>query len=104
MSDLALDPASGLPLLPKGYFFRVKKGAFGVYPWVEIRHKIWFFSEEVSGRWTSYHFDTVEEEISYLAGALAKEFYERLYLEGTQKRLAGDYPPKRLEPHNGARG
>lgn len=79
-----------LPELPEGYFFRVRQHAFGFYPWVELRRKLkWFGSVKVDEVW-QYHteFDSVNQEVEYLAGVLEdrikerKRIYEDEYIEG----------------------
>lgn len=78
------------PKLPEGYFFRVRRDIFGIYPYVYLRKKNkWFGSHKVDSVWQFHtEFDSVREEIEYLAGVLTdrlherKRIYEDEYIEG----------------------
>lgn len=62
------------PNTPEGYFFRVKRTALGIYPFVELRKKLRYGSRKIQGMWQFHtEFDTVVEEIEYLAGRLLEE-------------------------------
>lgn len=92
-----IDEATGLPVLPDGYFFRVKTGTFDIFPWVELRQKLWIFSVRIAGKWSASQFSSVEAKISWLAFRLWEDFEAcRVEVEASI-RLSGDYPPKKLE-------
>jgi len=88
-----------MPELPEGYFFRVtQEYTFKIYPVVELhQRKKRNRSKVIDWEWTAHKFDTVEEQIEFLANRLYRKFKERNYRESTKSRLMGDYPPKTLE-------
>lgn len=94
-TDIEVDPSTGLPLLPEGYFFRVAKYRFGESNLeVHLRKKTRFGSTMLYSR------DTVgltpELTLKQTITQLAERIY-RLYREDLEiEALIGDYPPKRL--------
>lgn len=97
-----LDDDTGLPVLPEGYFWRVKRNRMNGWPlmndWpldVQVRRKTWFGSILVHwincNKWT-------DAEILHQAAQCAA-----LHLPGIigpeDKRLLGDYPTKKHRRH-----
>lgn len=79
------------PEIPEGYFFRVKEGPFGVYPWVELRKKNrWIGSREVGSAYQdSVNYKTTEEEVEFLARMLTKDFLRKE--ERKKEIFTGDF-------------
>lgn len=92
MTELTIDPASGLPKLPKGYFWRVKPcySRFCDYAVdVELRKRTWIFSHRVDDI-----FSTVPG-IPYSAAFLVESFYSTRSRYNGVDDVIGDYPPKK---------
>jgi len=62
------------PELPEGYFFRVKTGVRGQYPWVELRNKSWIGSYKIGAACHAPRTSTdVVDEIEWLARKLVRQ-------------------------------
>lgn len=106
--------STGMPELPKGYFWRVRvKEEYFSLPervFVDIRRKRLFGSEYVTGR-LLHHKTTPEgiysakglaapltdENVLHTAQLALKQWERKKAKAETEKRLLGDYPPNRLE-------
>lgn len=94
---MQIDAGTGLPELPEGYFWRVKTGPLGIFPWVELRKKTRFGSKKIDGSWWSgNNFRSIEAEIVYLASRIFEQF-EVAQERESKYHLIGDYPPKSIE-------
>lgn len=92
MTELTIDPASGLPVLPKNYFWRVKANSnpYSVFPLeLQLRFKIWIFSFEESSETTS------KATLHHAARNLATRYYNHLDAHDSLAEIIGDYPPKK---------
>lgn len=101
-TSVTLDPDTGLPLLPHGMFWRVKRERVIDPPIrIELRAKTWYGSREIRHSWV----DTIDEGAILHAAAFC---YEQWREECATRRanrarsrqlddLIGDYPPKKLE-------
>lgn len=95
-----LDPETGLPLLPDGYFWRVRSAHFRGHAYVELRSSYlkrhWLFWKKRLS--TKIHEEMILTPIS--RPRILKEARE--CVEAVQKHLVsdysllGDYPPKSL--------
>lgn len=93
-----IDPATGLPQLPEGYFWRVRKDTFfRQYSYIEIRKPGRLFGSKIVVQATRHTEDIDEQEIRTFADMLSEELEEKLNPKPrTEKNLFGDYPPKKL--------
>ncbi len=88
-----------MPTAPDGHFFRVKRGPFGIFPWVELRRKVLFWSEEVAG---SHNYGeipdgwTIEETIEWHAQNALNKYNAWRTMNTNADNFAGDYPPEEL--------
>ena len=115
MSGPAIDPATGLPLLPPGYFWRVYAAEY-TSKWVQVE----VIKRSLVKRWV--FFSSVKEDVmastscrynEYAASPVAKlrelahytyttlDLSGKLAAEAAAKKARvdatlGDYPPKRL--------
>jgi hypothetical protein len=95
MNDIIIDPATGLPQLPEGYFWRVEKAMPGSqYGYVRLmrRRKAWVPKVEASRIFTLT--ELTESELF----SDAVQVYSDFDFEGTARyrTLLGDYPPKTI--------
>jgi len=84
-----IDKATGLPALPDGYFWRVKRFGVGGYPLeVQLRHRVLFFStlvaSELSGNGRTSIFNA------------ARNAHQQWRYSVATAEYVGDYPPKTL--------
>lgn len=90
-----IDDATGMPVVPEGFFWRVKRGGFYRLN-VQLRQKfLWVLSLEVDSCPTD---DGSEWGVSNIAAYILHKWEERNNrVTGTGVRhLLGDYPPKKL--------
>ena len=94
---MSIDTYTGLPVVPDGHFWRIKKGV-GNCLRVQLRKRIWFGSSVVE--WGVVSFSKASpEELSWTANWVLKEL-ARKRSRGWKKYI-GDYPPKKLEQEEG---
>lgn len=87
------DSTTGLPELPQGHFWRVKK-SIGPFADVQLIKKVWIFNRVVE--WTSlYRYELTPSEIRSCADFILR--YKNPFGSRTgDTSLYGDYPPKKL--------
>lgn len=90
-----LDAKTGLPVLPEGYFWRVRRGALEVSH-LELRKRVGWFSKTIASRVCNYYYtggvDVIEPEVEILfrAESIMKEFHDPWI------PFYGDYPPNTI--------
>lgn len=101
-----IDEGTGLPRVPKGYFWRVNRGEtmYTNYPSVELRKKVLgVFSYHVDSCWISDdHLGSVhdmkfgiQESATTIVCAMRKDEQAKA-VDREVDHLYGDYPPKKL--------
>lgn len=96
--DYPIDETTRLPALPESYFWRVKQGLLGIFPWVELRKKTLIGSRRVDALWQGHtKFASSEEEILYLTEQILERQQQWANRAHDAALLSGDYPPMRLE-------
>lgn len=94
-----IDPATGLPEVEEGMFFRVKRSFLaGGYWKVSLRKRVGLWSREVSSRtWAPEDAINTYHILGGAAHALT-DYWEKeeARKEKNDTSLLGDYPPKRL--------
>lgn len=86
-----IDPRTGLPEVPEGYFWRVKPSS-GSYILVELRKKTWLGSTCVE--WSVVRKDKASKyEIIFVAHYVMEKWHK---VEPDLSHFYGDYPPKSL--------
>ena len=109
---------TGMPELPDGYFWRVRRWeeSFSLTERVsvDIRRKRLFGSEYIYGLplefknkpevptgkvggWKPIHAPLTDENVLYTAQVVLENWNRRKAKAATEKRLLGDYPPNKLE-------
>lgn len=97
-----VDPTTGMPVLPEGQFWRVKRIFFGQFWEVQLRQRGMFWSYKVESRTFGNEAPITRDNVLNGAGHCLKEVAERRAAhesakgEPVGKDLLGDYPPKRL--------
>jgi hypothetical protein len=99
---LTIDRTTGLPELPKGYFFRVhKKASYISYHYVTLFYKkqcrflFWTYTKDVEQIFSSIIHPTLSEH-NILTAAMEVVQKRNDWL-ARDSSLLGDYPPKKLE-------
>ena len=88
---MPIDPNTGMPELPWGYFWRVTKRDSRVWPLrVELRRRVWIFSVEEGAAIS----DASKSEILNTASNVVRD-WKATSKNGTA-RFLGDYPTKHL--------
>ena len=95
-----IDPATGMPAVPTGYFWRVKPTNYGYV--VQLRHRRRLGSRYIGHQPISMRHDLVTPHKILDAAAYALTCDERISRHfgrsiGVDKSLMGDYPPKTLK-------
>jgi len=106
---------TGMPELPKGYFWRVRVVEGYVLPErisVDIRRKRLIGSEYVVGlflqhknlpdpkqvrSWKDAYAPLTDENVLHTAQLVLEQWERKKAKAATEKRLLGDYPPNKLE-------
>lgn len=88
-----MDEATGLPTLPEGYFYRIKKWNHGTFDLaVQVRRRFWGVSYKVSERLAQADHDSIVWGAQRARQmAFPKPVVDHII------EFVGDYPPKRLE-------
>lgn len=88
-----IDPTTGMPVLPKGYFFRVSVNAYGE-PRVDVYERRWFIFRRYTGGYSegSPYYDLDEQRVYEIAARAKTSFEYKVKV----KSLLGNYPPKKL--------
>jgi hypothetical protein len=88
-----IDPNTGLPALPEGYFWRVKKSGnkYG-YVRLMLRHKFWFATEQENRIFVLNGY--TKERLLSDTWAVLREF--DFAAAKSYVPLLGDYPPKSI--------
>lgn len=87
---IRIDPATLLPKLPEGYFWRITKGS-GEYCHIQVRKRTFVGSRKVSDCILKKS-RMAEEYIMRRAESAMEGFQGR----GGHEKFVGDYPPKKL--------
>lgn len=90
------DTFTGLPGLPKGYFWRVRRGS-AEYLRLQMRKKTWFGSAVVEWSVTERH-KASPTELREAASCILRKLERRSTQGADWKKYLGDYPPKMLPP------
>lgn len=88
-----IDDRTGLPELPKGYFWRVTRGFCSEYVEVQIRKRVLF----VFSRTVTYSTQNKARLNPYSLRSTAIHALRDFNPESDWKKYVGDYPPKKLE-------
>lgn len=92
-----MDDKTGMPAVPEGYFWRVKKNFLGGGFWeVQLRQRGAFWSSRV----TSRHYgagDRIDREHILMGAAFALARWQESASNPDGSALLGDYPPKKLK-------
>lgn len=105
---IAIDSDTGLPALPKRYFWRVRKVGGDKYAdrlYICLRKRVWFWSIEVDYAMASQNEvwgPTMAHAIRARAGHLVKDNFAATKPDFSA--LLGDYPPKSLRTSSDAGG
>jgi len=90
--EFEMDEATGLPVLPEGYFWRVTWPRDGFWQ-VQLRKRTWYGSRCVA--WTCGRYEMTAGKVKELAGYVLKYKFEKEPVH--EMHLVGDYPPKTLK-------
>ena len=90
-----IDEVTGLPVVPEGYFWRVRRGALEI-TWLELQKKTWYGGKTVDKRVCHYYSSEravldPREEILSNALSIMQEFNDPWI------GFYGDYPPKSIK-------
>lgn len=116
--NIPIDPETGLPKFPEGYFIRVTRRQdiySDIFPWVSLMHRRksrvfpWHYTREIQSMYNASETMTSEEKIDSISRSLyfdlMKERSKAHRIQTDEERLSGDYPPRRLnaDPKNRSR-
>ncbi|MEG2778200.1 MAG: hypothetical protein RR905_02810 [Aurantimicrobium sp.] len=116
-TEIVIDPATGLPELPEGHFWRVSQGDYCVRLEIRKHRKRFGTKLVIRGRVRSIRTEGEERYLSRAVGEISAEdftpeaiFYSAhdvlaewrtrdaaIHRYEKNKALLGDYPPKKLE-------
>ena len=97
-----MDSTTGMPAVPEGMFWRVKRILFGEFWEVQLRKHGMFWSFKVESRTFDKSEPIIRETILRGAASAYEDYrekqaaYKRAKVEPVGKALFGDYPPKSL--------
>lgn len=92
-----IDPATGLPELPEGYFWRIKKDSAGTRTHL-MKKRAFGISTSVHSRYIfPRYYPTAREAMRGTAQKVLDESWEKVREQVILSKLVGGYPPKRLE-------
>lgn len=97
MTDIEIDPLTGMLKVPEGYFWRVtSSGGLFRIPLVQLRKRVWKFSYLVDETGILDHELTPSGILESAEYILSNQEKWAKHAEAVNKYY-GDYPPKKLE-------
>ncbi len=92
---MTIDENTGLPSLPEGYFWHVRKDLEGDYHVTIRRGWHYLLSYKVEGLWIVRE-PLTRNNVSYKAQRVYDKWQTRVANKSVDKELTGSYPPKTL--------